>query len=441
MRGRIRSIAFLACGAGLWPGLNVAAASTGTSTRLSLLTSFPPEVVAAYKQAYEAANPGVVLEATTRNASELAEHLLRLPTGQRPDVVWASDPGAFADLAQRGLLQPAPSVRNPGTPVEIGRFPMDGPDGLYFGQAVSGYGLMWHDGQLRRLGLRIPSTWQDVAGPAFADQVAMCSPLRSGTTQVMVDAVLQAEGWDAGWALWAFIAGHCTAIAARSADVPADVAAGRAAVGLVVDFLALAARAGGAPVSFAYPPNTAVLPASIGVVAGGRAPAQAERFVRYALSNTGQALLYDPRIRRMPSSPFAAASMKVPPDLPNVYAVARKSPLKFDLGLYESRRALVAALFERCITRPHAELRLAVQAIHRAERDASKSADQEALKRLARARALVGQPIVNAAQSLAERSRADLALAGAERSHAWTEAARAHYLEAARLADARHQKV
>jgi hypothetical protein len=143
----------------------------------------------------------------------------------------------------------------------------------------------------------------------------------------------------------------------------------------------------------------------------------------------------------MPASPFAAASMKVPPDLPNVYAVARKSPLKFDLGLYESRRALVAALFERCISRPHAELRLAVQAIHRAERDVPKSADQEALKRLARARALVGQPIVNAARSVAERTRADLAQAGSERSHAWTDAARANYVEAARLADARHQKV
>ncbi len=441
MRGRIRSLVFMACGAGLLPGLRPAVAAAPPSARVSLLTSFPPELVAAYKQAYEAATPGVVLEAATRNASELVEHLLRLPAGQRPDVVWASDPGAFADMAQRGLLQPAPSVRNPGTPAQIGRFPMDGPDALYFGQAVSGYGLMWNEGQLRRLGLRIPATWQDVAGPAWVDQVAMCSPLRSGTTQVMVDAVLQAEGWDAGWALWAFIAGHCPAIAARSADVPADVAAGRAAVGLVVDFLALAARAGGAPVSFAYPPNTAVLPASIGVVAGARAPTEAERFVRYALSNAGQALLYDPRIRRMPASPFAAASMQVPPDLPNVYAVARKSPLKFDLALYESRRALVAALFERCITRPHAELRLAVQAIHRAEREWSKAAGSEALQRLARARALVGQPIVNGARSVTERTRADLAQAGSEHNHAWTEAARTNYAEAARLADARHQKV
>lgn len=441
MRGRIRSLAFVACGAGLLPGAGSCAAAAASGARVSLLTSFPPDLVAAYKQAYEAAVPGVVLEAASRQSNELADHLAGLAPGQRPDVVWASDPGAFAAMAQRGLLQPAPAVRNPGTPAQIGRFPMDGPSALYFGQAVSGYGLMWNEAQLRRQGLRIPATWHDVAGAAFADQVAMCTPLRSGTTQVMVDAVLQAHGWDAGWALWAFIAGHCPALAMRSADVPADVAAGRAAVGLVVDFLALAARAGGAPVSFAYPPNTAVLPASIGVVAGARSPAEAERFVRYALSNTGQALLYDPRIRRMPASPFAAASMQVPPDFPNVYAVARRSPLKFDLDLYESRRALVAALFERCIARPHGELRRAVQAIGRAERETPPANGAAAQQRLARARALVAQPVVDAARSLAERTRADLHQAASEPGHAWTDAARAKYLEAARLADARHQKV
>ena len=449
MRNRIRSLVYMACGAGLVPALarptaaRAAAAPAGPA-RVTVLTSFPAELVAAYKSAYEAATPGVVLEQVSRNASELPGYLAALPPGQRPDVVWASDPGAFVAMAQRGLLQPAPGVRNAGIPERIGHFPMNGPGALYFGQAVSGYGLMWNEAALRQRGLRIPAGWQDVADGAYAGQVAMCSPLRSGTTRVMVDAVLQAEGWDAGWALWAFIAGHCRTISARSGDVPADVAAGRAAVGLVVDFLALAARAGGAPVAFAYPARTAVLPASIAVVAGARMPAEGERFVRYALSNAGQALLYDARIRRMPASPFAAASMQVPADFPNVYAVARKSPLKFDLGLYESRRALVAALFERTITRPHAELRQAVQAIHRAEREAAKAADGAVLQRLARARALVGQAVVGAVRSMAENARADLAQAGTERSHAWTDAARANYQEAMRLAtgaDARHQKV
>ena len=443
MRSRIRSLAFVACGAGLVPELRSAAppARTTAAARVSVLTSFPADVVEVYRQAYEAAAPGVTLEAVPRNSSELVDHLASLPPGQRPDVVWASDPGAFATLAQRGLLKPAPGVRNAGIPAQIGHFPMNGPDALYFGQAVSGYGLMWNDGHLRRHGLRPPAGWRDVAGAAFDGHVVMSSPLRSGTTQLMIDTVLQAEGWDAGWGLWAFIAAHCPQIAPRSSDVPADVAAGRAGIGLAVDFLALAARAAGAPVSFAYPPNTAVLPASIGVVAGGRSPAEAGRFLSYALSNPGQALLYDARIRRMPASPFAAASMLVPPDLPNVYAVARKSPLKFDLPLYESRRALVAAVFERTIARPHAELRRAVQAIHRAEREWAKGAGADVLQRLGRARALVSQPVVTAARSVAEATRADLSQAGRETGHAWTDAARANYREAARLADARHQKV
>ena len=440
MRCRIRSLAYIACGAGLVPAFGGTPASAA-GARVCVLTSYPADLVQVYRQAYEAATPGVALDAVPRHSGELADYLASLPPGRRPDVVWASDPGVFATLAQRGLLQPAAGVRNAGIPALIGHFPMNGPDALYFGQALSGYGLMWNDTALRRLGLRPPAAWRDLADAAWDGHVVMSSPLRSGTTQLMIDTVVHAQGWDAGWGLWAFIAAHCPEIAPRSTDVPADVAAGRAVAGPVVDFLALAARAAGAPVAFAYPASTVVLPASIGVVAGARSPAEGERFVRFALSNPGQALLFDPRIRRMPASPFAASSMLVPPDLPNVYAVARRSPLRFDLGLYESRRALVAALFERTIAQPHAELRQAVQAIHRAERGWTRAAGAAALRRLARARALVSQPIVDGVRSLDERGRADLAQAGNEVEHPWTEAARANYAEAARLADARHQKV
>ncbi|WP_161974413.1 ABC transporter substrate-binding protein [Piscinibacter terrae] len=399
-----------------------------------MLTSFPSEVVSVYKKAYEASAPGVDVEVVSKSSSDLVATLKKMPTGQRPDVVWASDPGAFAAMAHQGLLSPAAELRNTSIPTRIGSFPMNGPDNLYFGQALSGYGLMWNRDYLRQNGLRTPFSWADLARPVYFNHVAMSSPLRSGTTHLTVDVILQAEGWDAGWTQLLFIAANCAAISPKSGDVPTLVKEGKSGVGLVVDFFGLSAKASGAPVTFAYPERTAVLPASIAMVAGSKAPREGERFIKFALSTPGQELLFEKAISRMPASPYAAASLKVPSDFPNVYAVARKTPVKFDLALYEERRELVAALFERTITRAHAELRQAVDALIKAERIQEKAPTAENAERIRQARELIGKPVVPFADYATQRKRDDLALAGTEAvAHPWTVLAKLNYAQATLL--------
>ncbi len=398
---------------------------------VQVLSSYPAEVTDTYKQAFEKKHPQFKVEILSKSASDFVQYLQGLASGQRPDVVWASDPGVFGALAQAGLLQAAPQVRNAGIPAAIGRFPMDGPQDLYFGQAVSGYGLMWNVPYLREHQLVAPRSWADVAAPTYFGHVLMSSPSRSGTTHLMVEAILQAEGWEAGWALLTQIGGNCRAIAERSLDVPASVNTGRAGVGLVVDFFALAGRASRHPVDFAYPLNTVVLPASVAMVAGGHSVKGGELFTQFTLSREGQELLYEPQISRLPASPFAAASMKVPSNFPNVYAVARKSTLDFDLALAEQRRALVTRMFDAVITQPHAELHAAMQVLNQAERALRGSTDPQALALLQQARKRLAQPVVTLAQSQEPSLLSSLQSGGRS---GWSETAKGNYREAAQLA-------
>jgi phosphoglycerate transport regulatory protein PgtC len=417
---------------------SLGAAAVAQADSVVVLTSFPREVTDVYKQAFEKKHPKTTMEVINKSASGMVAHLQGLAPGQRPDVVWASDPGAFGALAQAGLLHAAPQVRNTGIPSTIGPLPMNGPQDLYFGQALSGYGLMSNTQYLRERGLIIPREWADVAQPAYFGHVLMSSPSRSGTTHLTVEAILQAEGWEKGWALMLQIAGNSAAITERSFDVPAGINKGQAGVGLVVDFFGLAGRAAGHPVSFSYPSNTVVLPASIAVVAGARTRPAAERFVHFALSNEGQELMYEPQVSRMPASPFAAASMKVPSSFPNVYAVARKSPLAFSMQTYEQRRVLVSLLFDRTITAAHAELRAAVQALHQAERALRGTGDAESLALLHQARARLTAPVVSAPQSadagLLAMSPRKEGTPETELERRWSEQAKANYTAAMQLA-------
>lgn len=44
----------------------------------------------------------------------------------------------------------------------------------------------------------------------------MSAPSRSGTTHLTVEAVLQGDGWEDGWAKWKFIAGNFATVTERS---------------------------------------------------------------------------------------------------------------------------------------------------------------------------------------------------------------------------------
>jgi len=427
---------FVACAAiALLTGL----AQAGTVT---VVTSFPKELTQAYKAAFEKANPSIKIEILNKNTVQGIAYVRELPVGQRPDIFWASAPDAFEVLAGQKLLENIAELANKAAPAKVGAYPINNPEGLYLGQALAGYGLMWNTRYMAANKLPAPKQWADLIKPVYFGHVAMSSPSRSGTTHLTVETMLQGEGWDKGWSQLLQIAGNSAAITERSFGVPDGVNNGQFGIGLVIDFFGLAGKYSGFPVEFIYPDVTAVVPANIGLVAGGKNPTEAKAFIRYTVSTEGQQLLFEPKISRLPILP--PEQLKAPAGYPNPFEIAKRAKVAFNSDLSESRYNVVSAMFDQAITFRIKDLQAATKAIHEAEAALVKKPNAQAAALLKQAREAAYSPVVGSAMA---GNKDFLALFSANKKEAsvnkqvtgledrWNSGARENYARAKGLAE------
>ena len=426
--------------------LAVLAAALATSSlahagTVTVLTSFPKELTTAYQKAFEAKHPDIKIEILNKNTAAAIAYVRELPAGQRPDIMWASAPDAFEVLARNKLLQPAPETKNAAAPAKIGNYPLNDPDGLYYGQALAGYGMMWNTRYLAANKIPAPKEWKDLTRPEYFGHVAISSPSRSGTTQLTVETILQGEGWDKGWAQLLEMMGNAAAVTDRSFAVPDGVNNGQYGVGIVIDFFGLAGKFSGFPVDFVYPSMTAVVPANIALIAGSKNADEARKFMAFSMSAEGQQLLFDPKISRLPILPYS--QLKAPPGYPDPMEVAKRAKVQFDSKLSESRYQVVTSLFDQMITFRLKELQAATHAIHEAEKALKTKPNARGSDLVKQARSLAYSPLVGAENvkneeflELFRKSRRDVAvskqLSGQEQL--WADKARDNYTRALKLA-------
>lgn len=431
----------MAAAAWVLAGWGMTAAQAGTVT---VVTSFPKELTQAYKAAFEKANPEIKIEILNKNTVQGIAYVRELPVGQRPDVFWASAPDAFEVLSGLKLLEPIGDLANKAAPAKVGAYPINAPDNLYLGQALAGYGLMWNTRYMAANKVPAPKQWADLIKPVYFGHVAMSSPSRSGTTHLTVETLLQGEGWDKGWSQLLQISGNSAAITERSFGVPDGVNNGQFGIGLVIDFFGLAGKYSGFPVEFVYPDVTAVVPANIALVSGGKNTAEARKFISYTVSQQGQELLYNPKISRLPILPPEAMGGKTPAGYPNPFEIAKRAKVQFNSDLSETRYNVVSALFDQTITFRLKELQAATKAIHAAEAALAKKPNANAAGLIKQARDAAFSPVVNAQKAT---DKEFLALFAANKKDAavsksvtglenhWNNSARQNYERARSLAE------
>jgi phosphoglycerate transport regulatory protein PgtC len=418
-----------------------AIAVAGYAQQLTIVTSFPKDLTEVYKRAFEAKNPGIKVEVLNRGTSSGIAYVREAPAGNKPDIFWASAPDAFEVLANEKLLEKYNGA-NPKVPAKIGAYPINDPEGFYYGQALAGYGLMWNTRYMKANRLPDPKEWADLVKPVYHGHVSVSSPSRSGTTHLTVETILQGEGWEKGWGQMLMIAGNCAAITERSFGVPDGVNNGQYGIGLVIDFFGLSAKASGFPVEFAYPSVTAIVPANIGLIANAKNAELGKKFIAFALSEEGQQLLFDPKISRLPVLPPMYA--KAPAGYPNPFGGKIKPKVNFDSDLSRSRYYVVNAMYDQTITFRHKELVAATKAIHAATAKLAGKRNPQAEKLLSEARELAFKPLVSEEKSkdkeflaLFSQTKRDALktkqLTGLEQY--WNSTARKNYAQAAELAN------
>ncbi|MSP39145.1 MAG: extracellular solute-binding protein [Deltaproteobacteria bacterium] len=405
-----------------------------------IVTSFPKELFETYKKTFEAKNPGINVVINSKPTPAGVTYLRETKAKPEADIFWVSAPDAFQTLDTDGLLEKyaPPKEIMAKIPAKIGNFPIHDPDGKYFGFAVSGYGLMWNKNYLKAHKLPAPKEWTDLTQARYYNHLIISAPSRSGTTHLTVETILQAYGWDKGWALLLNAGGNMGSITERSFGVPEAVISGQYGIGVVIDFFGLSAIASGQPVEFAYPALTSVVPASVGIVKGGPNPQEARAFVNYLLSEAGQMVLFNPEIARLPVIPELYA--KAPKDYPNPFK-KKLGGVEFNDELSSGRRDVVNAIYDHVITFRHNELRDAWKSIYKAEEALAKAKSanaSQAKSLIADARKLAAQVPIN------DKRASDKEITGAFKSKSglkaqleteWEVFAKNNYAKAKELAD------
>ena len=378
----------------LWGALAGPAHAAELESQLFIVTSFPKAMFNRFKTAFQEHHPGVRIQILNKKTSAAISYIQE--TAARPaDLFWASAPDAFEVLKQSGHLA-RHSVARSSIPANIAGHPVNDPQGYYNGFAVSGYGIMWNHQVLKKLGLPRPWEWSDLKKPVYYRKIGISAPSRSGTTHLIVETILQHEGWDQGWATLLEIAGNLATVTARSYGVPAGVNSGRFPIGLVIDFFGLASQASGHPVRFVYPTATTLAPANIAIIRNAPHPRIAAAFIDFLLSPEGQKILFEPAIRRLPV--FPAAYKDAPEGYPNPFLGGTLVPgINFSSDLSRRRYHLVNALFDKMITFRIKALNKAWKAIHEAEAALKETPDGALMNTLSRARRLAVRVPVDAA--------------------------------------------
>jgi ABC-type Fe3+ transport system substrate-binding protein len=410
------------------------ASAQAPAGKVTVVTSFAKDVTDPFKRAFEKAYPGVTLDVQNRNTNAAVRFIEETKSNNQIDLMWASAPDAFEVLKNKKLLQ-AYKPKATGIAEKVGTYPVNDPDGYYFGFAASGYGIMWNERYARANRLPEPREWQDLAKPVFFDHVSIAAPSRSGTTHLTIETILQGEGWDKGWRTIKEMAGNFRNVTERSFGVPEAVNSGQVGVGIVIDFFAFSAQAAGFPVKFAYPTVTTVVPANIGIVANAPNTAGAQAFIDFLLSAEGQEVLLDPGIRRLPVR--LATYEKAPAGYPNPFKDAQfQKMMLFDVDKSEARTAAVDVLFDQTISFQLEGLKAATKAIHDAEAAIARKANAKASALVKDARDLIAALPLTEAQASSPEIRAaftggkEKSARQAELEQQWASFARERYAQA-----------
>lgn len=350
-----------------------------------VMTSYPDAVVSRFEAAFNKLHPELRLQFVWRMPHDALPYLEK--PGNGVDVYWSASPRTYARLAAEGAFAKLDLDRS-GLPEWIGKTRLDDPKGYWIAPEMAGYGYAIQPQALAALGVAAPKDWPDLADPRLAGRIALPIPARVGFAPVLVDIVLQSSGWERGWALWAAIADQSVLVDRGANFVSDEVASGRCAVGLSIDFFVASAIANGARLDFVYPAHGGMNPASLAIMAQAPNPAGAKVFAEFVMSGAGQRLLTHPDIRKLPVRPAVYADL--PADYPRPFEAAARGAYDYDNAAGRERLALVTALFQQMLVERHArrvELRTALQAAKTAGRD------------VAAAEALLDTPPLSAAQA------------------------------------------
>jgi ABC-type maltose transport system permease subunit len=345
-------------------------------------------------------------------------------------------------LSSAKLLEKV-EVPTKGIPDKIGSYPINDPEGLYRGQALAGYGLMWNTRYMQA------HKAADAQGVGRPDEAGLLRPPRDLGAVALGHDPPHLRDHPAGRGLGQRLEpdpadrrqlrrGHRAQLrrARRRAERPVRHRPG--------DRLLRPRRQGlGLPVEFVYPSMTAIVPANIAAVAGSKSP---EAPSASCSSRSRKKARAAARSEDLAPAGLPTTYAKAPLGYPNPFSGTIQAKVNFDTALSESRYYVVSSLFDQVITFRHKELQAATKAIQDAEKrlggPCQRAARRSEEARLDAARARRARPRTRSCSPSSRRRKGDDAALRKKTQieEEWSSKAKANYARAVELATPRNDR-
>ncbi|MDO9713292.1 putative 2-aminoethylphosphonate ABC transporter substrate-binding protein [Paracraurococcus lichenis] len=233
-------------------GLALAAppADAQTRTRLTVYTALENEQLQPFKQAAEAAVPGIEIAWVRDSTGVITARLIAERANPRADVVWGLSVFSLLQMEQQEMLEPyTPRDAEALRPaMRSDRSPMTWTSMDAFVSAICLNTVV-----AQQKGLPKPTTWADLLDPRFKGQIAMPNPASSGTGFLTVAGWITAKGEAAAWDYMAKLHENVQ-VYTHSGSAPCNNAArGEYGVGISLDMRAVTLKNQGAPVEIIVP--------------------------------------------------------------------------------------------------------------------------------------------------------------------------------------------
>jgi iron(III) transport system substrate-binding protein len=258
----------------------LSAAGHAQSGKLTLYTSQPDRIAAETVAAFNKQHPGVTVETfrsgTTEVMNKLAAELLA--GDPRPDVLFIADAVEMEGLKAEGRLLAYPEA-------DVSAFPAAAydRDKTYFGSKLITTGIVYNTAAPK------PQSWLDLLVPAAKGQVVLPSPLYSGAAMIHMVAIGAAPALGSDY--YGKLAENRAIAVQGNGAVVTQVAGGQRMYGVLVEFMALNAKAKGSPVDFVFPKEgVSAVTEPVAILKTAKNPEAAKAFVDFILSKPGQEL-------------------------------------------------------------------------------------------------------------------------------------------------------
>lgn len=281
--------------------------------------------------------------------------------------------------AARGYLEKPnlPEDALQGIPPQIAGVANFDKNGLWYGSALSAFGVLMNRRGLSNQGLPEIAKWEDLADPRMYSWVVIADPRKSASVRVSYELILQQHGWEQGWPLLMRIAANSRRITDSSAAIPNEVATGDALAGPCIDFYAYGrvAEAGSDVLKYINPAGgSAITPDPISMLRKPPHRELAERFIAFVLSPAGQRLWILPpgtpggpvehALHRMPVRPDVCVGQEGQMLVEDPYKQAEAGTFRtVDDELQRWRNSLLSELLGAAVIDLHAEAREAWKAV------------------------------------------------------------------------------